>query len=217
MPFSVRGVLVLVVEVFEPLGETDGGEALLIEAGVVPSAAEAIAPEDHDGMEGWNHTHGHVVGLAGRCAGRETLRGGVEVSVVDFDDGAGELAGGRVVLGADGLDFAELLQGGWAGDALGEDANGRFVCADCAGSGVASDDVVVEDGFEVPAFGLREFGEVTAAVEALLFAGDGEEDDGAGELEFGEDASGFEGDSGAAGVVVGAGRGVVGVEVVGVA
>ena len=58
---------------------------------------------------------------------------------------------------------------------------------------------------------------MAAAVEALFFAGDGEEDDGAGELEFGEDAGGFEGDGGAAGVVVGAGGGVVGVEVVGVA
>ncbi len=33
-----------------------------------------------------------------------------------------------------------------------------------------------------------------AAVEALLFAGDGYEDDGAGEFEFREDAGGFEGD-----------------------
>ncbi len=62
-----------------------------------------------------------------------------------------------------------------------------------------------------------ELGEVTAAVEALFFAGDGEEDDGAGEFEFGEDAGGLDGDGGAAGVIVGAGCGVVGVVVGGVA
>jgi hypothetical protein len=58
---------------------------------------------------------------------------------------------------------------------------------------------------------------VTAAVEALLFAGYGEEDDGGGELELAEDAGAFEGDGGAAGVVVGAGCGIVGVGVGGVA
>ena len=58
---------------------------------------------------------------------------------------------------------------------------------------------------------------MAAAVEALLFAGDGDEDDGAGKFEFGEDAGGLDGDGDAAGVVIGAGRGVMGVEVIGVA
>ena len=83
----------------------------------------------------------------------------------------------------------------------------------CAGGGVAADDVVVEDGFELPTFGFGELGEVATAVEALFFAGDGEEDDGAGEFEFREDAGGLEGDGGAAGVVVGTGRGVVSVHI----
>ncbi len=78
----------------------------------------------------------------------------MEVGAAYVDDGAGELAGGRVVLGADGLDLAELLEGGGAGDALGEDADDGLVCADCAGGGVAADDVVVEDGFDLPVFGL---------------------------------------------------------------
>ncbi len=111
----------------------------------------------------------------------------------------------------------ELIEGGGAGDALGEDADGGFICADCAGGGVATDDVVVEDGLKIPALGFGELGEVTAAVEALLFAGYGEEDDGAGKLELAEDPGGLEGDGGAAGVVVGTGGGVVGVEVIGVA
>ena len=117
-------------------------------------------------------------------AGGEALRGGVEVGVADVDDGAGELAGGGVVFGAEGLDGVELLEGGGGGDAFGEDADGGLVGRLVAGGGVAADDVVVEDGFELPALGLGEFGEVAAAVEALLFAGYGDEDDGAGELEL---------------------------------
>ena len=86
-----------------------------------------------------------------------------------------------------------------------------------AGGGVAADDVVVEDGFELPALGFGEAGEVAAAVEALLFSGDGDEDDGGWEFELREDAGALERDGDAAGVVVGSGSGVVGVEVVGVA
>jgi hypothetical protein len=70
-----------------------------------------------------------------------------------------------------------------AGDALGEDADGGLVLAGpVAGGGVAADDVVVQDGFELPALGLGELREVRAAVEALLLAGDGDEDDGGGNL-----------------------------------
>ena len=67
----------------------------------------------------------------------------------------------------------ELVEGGGAGDAFGEDADGGFVGAGCAGRGVAADDVVVEDGFEVPALRFGESGEMTAAVETLFFAGYG--------------------------------------------
>ena len=51
---------------------------------------------------------------------------------------------------ADGLDLMELFEGRGAGDAFGEDADGGLVGTDCAGGGVAADDVVVEDGFEIP-------------------------------------------------------------------
>jgi len=121
---------------------------------VVAAAAEAVSAEDHDGMEGGDHFHRHVVGLAGGRAGGEALRGGVEVGEVDVDDGACEFAGGRVVFGADGLDLVELVEGGGAGDAFGEDADGGFIGAYGAGCGVAAHDVVVEHGFEIPAFGF---------------------------------------------------------------
>ena len=54
------------------------------------------------------------------------------------------------------------FEGGGAGDALGEDADGGLVlqCGLVAGGGVAADDVVVEDGLELPALGLGEAGEV---------------------------------------------------------
>ena len=147
------------------------------------------------------------------------LLGGEEVGGGDFGDGAGEFAGGRVGFGADGLDLVELVEGGVAGDAFREDANGGFVLMGVAGGGVSADDVVVEDGFELPAFGFGEAGEVGAAVETLLFACDGDEDDGGGELDAagGEGAGAFERDGDSAGVVIGSGGGVVGVLVGGVA
>ena len=49
--FSAGG-LVLVVEVLLPLGEADGGEAFLVEAGMVSSAQESVAAEDEGGVEG---------------------------------------------------------------------------------------------------------------------------------------------------------------------
>jgi hypothetical protein len=214
-------VLVLVVEVLGPLGEANGGEALLIEGAVVAAAEEAVAAEDENGVEGRDHAHGHVAWLAGGRVGGQALRGGTEVGGADVDDGAGELAGGGVAFGAEGLDGAELVGGGVGGDAFGEDADGGLVLdvggCGVAGGGVPADDVVVEDSFELPVFFVGEFGEVGAAVEALLFSGYGNEDDGAGEFEFAEDAGGFEGDGDSAGVVVGAGGGVVGVGVGGVA
>ena len=45
-------VLVLVVEVFAPLGEADGGETFEIEAGVVAATEIAVGAKDEDGVEG---------------------------------------------------------------------------------------------------------------------------------------------------------------------
>jgi len=57
---------------------------------------------------------------------------------------------------------------------------------------------------------------VAAAVESLLFARYGKEDDGAGKFESAEDAGAFESDCGSAGVVVGSRRGIVSVGIGGV-
>ena len=68
----------LVVEVFAPLGEADGGKALGVEAGVVAAAEEAVATEDQNGMEGGDHLDKIVVGLAGRRSCGDALRGGTK-------------------------------------------------------------------------------------------------------------------------------------------
>ena len=70
---------------------------------------------------------------------------------------------------------------------------------------VAADDVVVQDGFDVPTLVFRHLGEVAAAVQALLFAGHGQENNRRGKLQLAEDAGALQADRGAAGVVVGAG------------
>ena len=49
---------------------------------------------------------------------------------------------------------------------------------------------------------------MAAAVEALLFASNGHEDDGAGEFELGEGAGRLDGDGYATGVIVCAGSGM---------
>ncbi len=46
------GQLMLVIEIFAPLGEPHGGEALLVERGVIPAPQETIAAELEDGLEG---------------------------------------------------------------------------------------------------------------------------------------------------------------------
>ena len=59
-------ILVLMVEVFAPLGKAYGGEALLIEAGVASNTQETVAPEDEDGMEGWDEVHQAAASVARR-------------------------------------------------------------------------------------------------------------------------------------------------------
>ena len=65
----------LVVEVLAPLGEADGGEAFVVEAGVVAAAEEAVAAEDEHGVEGGDELDEHG---CGRWPGRG---GGARCSV----------------------------------------------------------------------------------------------------------------------------------------
>ena len=143
-------------------------------------------------MEGGDAAHGVAAGVAGEGGGWPGGAGG-EVGGGDLLDGAGFFAGGRVGLGTEGLDEFELVgRGGGGGPPFGEDADRFFILAGLAGGGVAADDIVVEDFLEIPGFGFGKFGEMPAAVEALFFASDGDEDDGGGEFELREDACGFE-------------------------
>ncbi len=71
-----------------------------------------------------------------------------------------------------------------AGTFSGEDADGVGILELVAGGSFAADDVVVEGAFELPVFLFGEFGEMLAAVEALLLAGDGDEDQGGGDFDL---------------------------------
>jgi len=87
---------------------------------------------------------------------------------------------------------------------------------------VSAHDVVVEYDLELPAlfFGHLFFdhlGEMTAAVKALLFSRDGQENNGRWKLQAAQDAGAFKADGGTAGIVVGARRGVGGVVIVTIA
>jgi len=76
---------------------------------------------------------------------------------------------------------------------------------------VPADDIVVEHGLDLPAFFLCHFGKVLAAVQTLLLSGYRQKDDGRRELALAKHARTFQTHSGAAGVVIGAGRRIVGV------
>ena len=82
---------------------------------------------------------------------------------------------------------------------------------------IAADDVVVQNGFDIPALLFRHLGEMRAAVQSLLFAGHSQENNGRGKLHLAEDAGAFQADGGAAGVVVGAGSDAACVEGIAVA
>ncbi len=82
---------------------------------------------------------------------------------------------------------------------------------------VAADDVVVEHGLDVPVLRARDVREAAAAVEVLFFAGDGQKDDGCREFQLAENSGALETNGYAAGVIIGAGRVVFGIEVVAVA
>lgn len=174
--------LVLVVEVLAPVGEADGGEAFVGERAVIAAAEEAVEAEFHDGREG-----------------------GGEVGAADVENGAGELARGCLVVCADRQGQAELV--GWGGreQAGGEDADALLGLERVIGRGVAANDVVVEDGFDGPAFRFGALCEVMRAVEALLLTVEGDEDDGGREAVVAEDAGGFEHECCATGVIVGSG------------
>ncbi len=131
------------------------------------------------------------------------------VSAADFGDVARELAGGGVALPAQIAHPAQFGFGGGNRQAFGEYAHDAGVLPRAA---IAAYDVVVQNGFNVPALVFGHPGEVAAAVQALLFAGYRKENDGRGKLHLAEDAGAFQADGGAAGVVVGAGSDTVGVQ-----
>ncbi len=210
VPMAVRRVLMLMVEVLLPFGEAHGGEALGVEAGVVASAAEAVAAELEDRMEGAGVLRGVAPPL---CCHRPGLK-------YVFATSAMARASCREAESDSAPMFwmtAQLAGGCGAGNAFGKDAHGCLVFARLARRGVAADDVVIQHRFKLPAFGACESGQVPASQQTLFFSGDGDEDDGRRKLELRESARGLEryGDPG--GVVIRAGRRVVGIEVVCVA
>ncbi len=61
-------VLVLMVEVLQPLGEADSGKTLRTEAGMVAPTAETVTAEDHDRTKGWSGHDEIAMGFTGRSA-----------------------------------------------------------------------------------------------------------------------------------------------------
>ncbi len=70
---------------------------------------------------------------------------------------------------------------------------------------IAADDIVVQRCLNIPALRLGHFGEMCAAIQALLLSGDGKKDDGRRKLVFAQHACTFHADRRAAAVVIGSG------------
>src|SRR5205807_6637584 len=144
-------VLVLMVEVFPVLGKADGGESLLVEGVMVATPQVTVETENQQRLDPG------IVGAA------------------DLGDVAREFAGTRIALAAQVTDLAQLLLIGRDRDPFGENAHHACVLL---GALVATHNVVVEHGLDIPALLLRHGGEMPAAVQSLLFAGDRQKNDG---------------------------------------
>ena len=145
----------LMMIVLTILREAYRSESLIVERRMVAAAKIAVTPEDQLRVE---------------CSRKIGLRG--------FSYIAGELAGCGVILATKALQQPEVRICGSVGDTFGEDTHLILVLQRVAWRGVSAHDVVIQHSFDVPALLFRHFGEVTAAVQALLFASDSEKDDG---------------------------------------
>ena len=110
---GMNDVLMLVVVVFAPLGEADGGKALAVEGAVVAAAQVAVGPGDKE------------------CGKRMRRTAAREVSAGGVGDGAGQFAAGRVVLFAQRADAARLLRRCGVGNAFGKYAHPVFELQTC--------------------------------------------------------------------------------------
>ena len=182
------------VVIFAPLGEAHGGKSFTIERSMVAAAQITVEAENQGGLKS--------------CR---------EIRAAHFRDRSRELAGRRIALAAECPQQLQLGFRSGGGHTFGENAHGVGILLPIAGGAIAADNVVVQRRLDLPALLFRHFGKVGAAIKALLFAGDGEENNGRGKSHFAEDARAFQRYRGAAGVVVGAGGGIGSVEVVAVA
>ena len=82
---------------------------------------------------------------------------------------------------------------------------------------IAADDVIVQSGFDVPTLVFRHLGEMSAAVQSLLFAGYGQKNNRRGKFQLAQNAGALQAHGGAAAVIVGAGSDAARVKSVAVA
>lgn len=150
---------------------------------------------------------GEVFGGGGDADGAEAflVKGGVIAAAAEAvvaEDHVGEEIGG-VFLRSGADEAGELARRGIAG-IFGEDQDAVAIL-DAVAAGVVADDVVVEDGFDFLVAIAEALGHGLGAHEALLFAGEGNENEGGVEIILGEDAGAFHDAGGAAAIVAGAG------------
>ena len=182
----------LVVKIFAPLREADSGKSFFVESGMVAPAQVTVAAIDE---------------RRGKPVGRK-------ISAPDFGHVARQFTRRRVVFAAQGANRAQLslCGGGW--NSFRKHAHRLGILLWIL---VASHNIVIQHGLNLPALLPRHLREVLAAIESLLFARDGKKNHGCGKFKFAEYARALQGNGRAAAVVIGAGSRFCGIQIVAVA
>src|SRR3984957_4805692 len=140
----------LMIEIFTILGEAYRGVSLLVEGIMIAAAQVAVETKNEQRL------YSKVIGGTNLC------------------DVARQFPRRRIAFAAERTNLLELFVIGGDGHALGKHAHHPRSLPDTCGP---AHNVVVQHGKDVPSPLLRHLRKVAAAVQSLLFAGDGEKDD----------------------------------------
>ena len=117
----------------------------------------------------------------------------------------------RVVFAGHGTDPPQFIGGGCLRSFLGENAHQVLIRKLVSRCGIPTDNVVIQYAPQIPALAAGKVGQMAASIEALFFAGNGDEHQGRGKLHPAEDPRARQADGHAAGIVIGAWRRIAGV------
>ena len=142
-------ILMLMVEIFPPLGEAHGWKSLLVEGAMIAAPQIAVAAKDQH----WVKRRRELVAPA------------------HIGDGPRQFPRGRIAFEAKRCYSFDLIRGRCRRNAFGKDPDLGLVLNVSPGVVLPPTISLFSTPFELPAFALRQLRQMTAAVETLLLAG----------------------------------------------